>query len=145
MNKRELVAEVAARTATEPAEIAEIVDMIVDVVVRAVAAGDRVVIQDFGVFVRKPRARRTARDLSSGEVVTVPATHVPAFRPGKAFRELVAGPRRRRTAAVAGRRRRSRSAASARSLSSARGSRSGARGDLRSRAESATERIRRRT
>jgi DNA-binding protein HU-beta len=106
MNKRELVAEVAVRTAREPGEIVEIVEVLVDVVVRAVAAGDRVVIQDFGAFHRQSRAKRAARDISSGEAVVVPATHVPAFRAGKAFRELVAAPRRRRTAAVAGRRNR---------------------------------------
>jgi DNA-binding protein HU-beta len=105
MNKRELVADVAARTGNDPAEIAKVVDALVDVVVRSVAAGDRVVIQDFGVFVRQARARRVARDLTTGEAVTVAATHVPAFRAGKAFRELVAAPRRRRTAALTGRRR----------------------------------------
>jgi DNA-binding protein HU-beta len=119
MNKRELVAEVAARTAREPAEIVEIVEVLVDVVVRSVAAGDRVVIQDFGAFHRQSRAKRAARDISSGEAMVVPATHVPAFRAGKAFRELVAAPRRRRTAAVAGRRGRSAGTGRTRSRSTA--------------------------
>ncbi len=96
MNKRELVNDVAVRLGREPAEVAEVVDAVIDTIVRTVAIGDRVVIQGFGTFLRQARARRVARDINADRKVVVPATLVPAFHPGKPFREIVA--RRRRSA-----------------------------------------------
>ena len=86
MNKRELVTEVAVRLGRDPAEVADVVDAVVDAIVASVAAGEKVVIQGFGTFVRQARARRVARDINADRPVVVPATHVPAFVPGKPFR-----------------------------------------------------------
>jgi DNA-binding protein HU-beta len=102
MNKRDLVAEVSARLGREPSEVAEVVDAIVDSIVGSVAGGERVVIQGFGTFVRRARARRVARDINADRPVVVPATHVPAFQPGKPFREIVAARRRRRAGSAGG-------------------------------------------
>ena len=99
MNKRELVADVAARTGYEPAAIAEIVNATIASIVRTVSSGEKVVLQGFGSFVRQARARRVARDIGAGTMVTVPATHVPAFHPGTPFREAVITRRRRRAPA----------------------------------------------
>jgi DNA-binding protein HU-beta len=96
MNKRELVNDVAVRLGRDPSEVAEIVDAVVDTIVRTVATGDRVVIQGFGTFLRRARARRVARDINADRKLVVPATHVPVFHPGKPVREIVA--RRRRSA-----------------------------------------------
>ena len=100
MNKRELVADVAARTGYEPSVVAEIVDGTIASIVRTVSGGEKVVLQGFGSFVRQPRARRVARDIGAGTKVSVPATHVPAFRPGSPFKEAVVARRRRRPAAT---------------------------------------------
>jgi DNA-binding protein HU-beta len=99
MNKRELVADVAGRTGYEPGAVAEIVDATIASIVRTVSGGEKVVLQGFGSFVRQPRARRVARDIGAGTKVSVPATHVPAFRPGSPFREAVVARRRRRSPA----------------------------------------------
>jgi DNA-binding protein HU-beta len=107
MNKRELVAEVAAKLGRDPAEVADVVDAVVDAIVAAVAAGEKVVIQGFGTFLRQARAKRVARDINADRQVVVPATHVPVFAPGKPFREIVAA-RRRRRAATTGTRSRAR-------------------------------------
>lgn len=101
MNKRDLVAEVSARLGREPAEVAEVVDAVVDAVVGSVADGEKVVIQGFGTFLRRARARRVARDINADRPVVVPATHVPEFHPGKPFREIVAARRRRRSGSTA--------------------------------------------
>jgi DNA-binding protein HU-beta len=99
MNKRDLVAEVAARLGRDPAEVATVVDTVVDSIVASVSSGDKVVIQGFGTFLRKARAKRVGRDINADRTVVIPATHVPAFEPGKPFREIVAQRRRRRSAA----------------------------------------------
>jgi DNA-binding protein HU-beta len=102
MNKTELVTDVANRTGYEPAVVAEIVDGAMASIVRTVSGGEKVTLQGFGSFVRQPRAQRVARDIGAGTSVTVPSTHVPAFRPGSPFREAVVARRRRRTPAARG-------------------------------------------
>ena len=95
MNKSELVEEIARRTRLPAADVARVVDALIDAVRRAVVKGDKVVLQGFGTFHRRSRARRTARNIWTETPVAVPATNVPAFRPGKPFREAVARKRRR--------------------------------------------------
>jgi DNA-binding protein HU-beta len=98
VNKTELVEEIAGRTRVPPDDVALVVDSLMDVVRRAVARGDKVVLSGFGTFYRQARARRTARNIWADQPLTVPATNVPAFRPGRPFKEAVA--RRRRRAAT---------------------------------------------
>jgi len=98
VNKRELVGEVASRTGVAPGVVAQVVDAVISTVTRSVVSGDTVVLSGFGTFVRKARARRVGRDIRAGRPLTVPATHLPAFRPGLPFREAVAHPSRRRDA-----------------------------------------------
>jgi DNA-binding protein HU-beta len=95
VNKAGLVAEIASSTGHPAAAVADVVEGFMDVVSAEVARGHKVVLSGFGTFYRKPRARRVARDIWAGQAVAVPATNVPAFRPGKPFRELVARPRGR--------------------------------------------------
>ncbi len=100
MNKAELVGEIAARTKQPATEVSAVVDELVRVVTTAVARGDKVVLSGFGTFHRKARAKRVARNIWADEPLPLPAANVPAFRPGKSFREVVA--RRRRRAPVPG-------------------------------------------
>ncbi|MFN2479389.1 MAG: HU family DNA-binding protein [Pseudonocardiaceae bacterium] len=74
-------------------KVAAAVAGVVDVVVRAVNAGDKVTITGFGVFEKRARAARTARNPRTGEAVTIQQTDVPAFRPSALFREVVGGTR----------------------------------------------------
>jgi DNA-binding protein HU-beta len=98
MNKSQLVDEIAGATRQPPAAVAQVVDALIESVRGSVARGEKVVLSGFGTFYRKPRARRVARDIWADRALVVPATHVPAFRPGKPFKEAVARPRRRRAA-----------------------------------------------
>jgi DNA-binding protein HU-beta len=96
VNKKELVSSVADRSGLPAADVARVIDLTLAAIRSAVAKGEKVALSGFGTFHRQARARRVARDIQAGEPLPVPATHVPAFRPGKPFREAVA--RRRRTA-----------------------------------------------
>ena len=60
-------------------------------IVRAVNKGESVTITGFGVFEKRRRAPRVARNPRTGETVKVRATSVPAFRPGAQFKAVVAG------------------------------------------------------
>ncbi|MGH2554276.1 MAG: HU family DNA-binding protein [Actinomycetota bacterium] len=97
MNKNQLVERIAARTRLPSQDVALVVDSFIDTVRRAVIQGDKVVLSGFGTFHRKARGRRTARNIWADQAMIVKPTNVPAFRPGKPFKEAVA--RRRRAAA----------------------------------------------
>jgi DNA-binding protein HU-beta len=52
--------------------------------------GDRVTLADFGTFERKHRNERIARNPRRPQIpIVVPARDLPAFTPGKEFREQV--------------------------------------------------------
>jgi DNA-binding protein HU-beta len=96
MNKSQLVETIAQRTRLPESEVARVIDAFIDTVRRRVIQGEKVVLSGFGTFHRKARARRTARNIWADQAMTVKPTNVPAFRPGKPFKDAVA---RRRGAA----------------------------------------------
>jgi DNA-binding protein HU-beta len=90
VNKGELVSAVSRELGDQRTSEAA-VDAIIDAITRAVVAGDRVSISDFGVFEKRARAARTARNPATGAAVNVAATDVPKFRPAKHFKDVVSG------------------------------------------------------
>lgn len=92
MNKAQLIDALAERLGDKKVATAAVAGL-VDVVVRAVNAGDKVTITGFGVFEKRARAARTARNPRTGEAVIIQQTDVPAFRPGTLFREVISGTR----------------------------------------------------
>jgi DNA-binding protein HU-beta len=90
MNKSELV-EALADTLGSRKGAAEAVDAVIDQIIRAVTAGEKVSITGFGVFEKRDRKARTARNPRTGEAVKVKKTSVPAFRAGQAFKDVVSG------------------------------------------------------
>ena len=90
MNKSQLVDALADRLGDRKTA-ATAVDALLQIVVDTVRSGDSVSLAGFGVFESRARAARTGRNPRTGESVAVPATTVPAFRPGTGFRSAVAG------------------------------------------------------
>ncbi|MBN3958785.1 HU family DNA-binding protein [Nostoc sp. NMS8] len=90
MNKGELVDTVAAKANITKKQADEVISAFLSVVTEAVANGDKVTLVGFGSFERRERAEREGRNPKTQETMTIPATRVPAFSPGKQFREKVA-------------------------------------------------------
>ncbi|MBH8575175.1 HU family DNA-binding protein [Nostocaceae cyanobacterium CENA369] len=90
MNKGELVDAVAAKVNITKKQADEIISAFLSVVTEAVANGDKVTLVGFGSFERRERSEREGRNPKTKETITIPATRVPAFSPGKQFREKVA-------------------------------------------------------
>ena len=88
MNKTQLVDALAERIGDRRTAAAA-VDGLLETVVETVRSGETVTLTGFGVFESRARAARTARNPRTGETVAVPATTVPAFRPGAGFRAAV--------------------------------------------------------
>ena len=90
MNKSELV-EVAAKEAGITKAAAEkALSAIVGAVVEAVAKGDSVTLVGFGTFKATARAARTGKNPKTGATLKIPATTVPKFTAGSAFKAAVA-------------------------------------------------------
>ena len=91
MNKAELIERLTERLGTDRKTATAAVEGFVDLVVRAVHNDESVTITGFGVFEKRERAPRVARNPRTGETVKVKATKVPAFRPGAQFKAIIAG------------------------------------------------------
>jgi DNA-binding protein HU-beta len=110
MNKTQLVEALAARIG-DRRTAASVVDGLFETIVDTVRAGGAVSISGFGVFESRSRAARVARNPRTGEAVAVPATTVPAFRAGLAFRSAVGDGAQPSSRGTSGRRTRSAPAA----------------------------------
>jgi DNA-binding protein HU-beta len=89
MNKTELISRVAERTKTTKKDAARFVDAVLDAISDALRDGDRVQIIGFGNFEVRARSARKGRNPRTGEEIDIPASKVPAFKPGKQLKELV--------------------------------------------------------
>ena len=95
MNKAELVDAVAERTKASGAnkkQVDAVLTEVLDVIMEAVANGDKVTLVGFGSFESRERKAREGRNPKTGEKMNIPATKVPAFSPGKSFKGKVAPP-----------------------------------------------------
>lgn len=90
MNKGELVDKVAEKAGVTKKQADAILTAALEVVQDAVASGEKVTLVGFGTFEPRDRQEREGRNPKTGEVMTIPATRVPAFSAGKQFKEMVA-------------------------------------------------------
>src|SRR3954453_16880580 len=88
VNKAELVDALAVRLG-EKKPAAAALDAVLAEIQAVVTKGDKVSITGFGVFEKRVRAARMARNPRTGEAVKVKKTSVPAFRPGAGFKDTV--------------------------------------------------------
>lgn len=98
LNKRILARRASLRAGQEIKATNELIGVILDEIIAAVAAGDAIKLSGFGTFEPRERAARTARNPQTGESVPVAARTAPVFRPSSAFRARVAEAARERTA-----------------------------------------------
>ena len=90
MNKGGLVAEVSKRTGLSKADVGRASTRRSIRSATRSSEGERVTLADFGTFERKHRNERIARNPRSPKIpIVVPARDLPAFTPGKEFREQV--------------------------------------------------------
>ncbi|WP_432501388.1 HU family DNA-binding protein [Kineococcus arenarius] len=89
MNKAELVEALEERLGGRK-QATTAVEALVETITVAVAKGDKVAISGFGTFEKQARNARTGRNPRTGEAVKIKKTSVPRFRPGTAFKEVVA-------------------------------------------------------
>lgn len=85
MIKADIVNEVAEATGIEKISVAAVVDAALESIKKSVNKGEPVYLRGFGSFIIKHRATKTARNITKGTTITIPAHDIPAFKPSKAF------------------------------------------------------------
>ena len=90
MNKSELINAVAEKAALSKKDSEAAVTAALDAITAALADGDEVRLVGFGTFEVKKREARMGRNPKTKEPIPIAASKVPAFKPGKAFKDAVA-------------------------------------------------------
>jgi len=89
MNKVAIVDAVHSKLGGTKVQAEEVVDTVIDSIVRTLKSGGEVSIAGLGIFSTKTRAARQARNPRTGETISVPSMRVPKFRPAKALKDAV--------------------------------------------------------
>ena len=89
MKKTELIAAVAEQTGLSKKDAEKALNATIDTIIKAVAEGDKIQLTGFGTFEQRQRNARTGVDPRTGNSIDIPASKVPAFKAGKAFKDTV--------------------------------------------------------
>ncbi|MDE7261289.1 MAG: HU family DNA-binding protein [Oscillospiraceae bacterium] len=90
MNKSELITAVAEKAALSKKDAEAAVSAVLDVISDTLADGEEIRLVGFGSFLVKSRKERMGLNPKTKTAVPIPATKVPAFKPGKALKDAVA-------------------------------------------------------
>ena len=91
MNKAELVEVISTQADISKAAAGRALDAALGAVVDRVASGESVNLVGFGTFKANTRAARLGKNPKTGATLNIPATTVPKFSPGTAFKAAVSG------------------------------------------------------
>ncbi|SAY39402.1 HU family DNA-binding protein [Candidatus Synechococcus spongiarum] len=92
MNKADLVNSVTADLSDSDlkrADVSRVVETAIETIINSVVTGDKVSILGFGSFESRERSARQGLNPKTGEPIQIPAKRVPAFTPGKMFKDRV--------------------------------------------------------
>ena len=91
MNKHELVSAIAQNAELSKKDADKALSAAIEAITKALAEGDKVQVVGFGTFEVRERAARTGKNPRTGEVIEIAASNVPAFKAGKALKDVVNG------------------------------------------------------
>ncbi|MCF6408236.1 HU family DNA-binding protein [Pseudalkalibacillus salsuginis] len=89
MNKTDLINSVSEQTQLSKKDVSKTVDAVFGAIEESLKDGDKVQLIGFGNFEVRERAARKGRNPQTGEEIEIPASKVPAFKPGKALKDAV--------------------------------------------------------
>ena len=89
MNKSELIADVALRADITKKDADAAVNAVIDSITNALEKGDKVQLVGFGTFEVRTRGARTGRNPRNNEEINIPESKAPAFKAGKALKDIV--------------------------------------------------------
>lgn len=89
MNKSDLVNAIAEKTGATKRAAEESLNAMVEVIKDAMAKGDKVQLVGFGSFEVRTRAARKGHNPQTKAEIKIPACKAPAFKAGKALKDIV--------------------------------------------------------
>lgn len=89
MNKTDLINAVAEQADLTKKEAGLAVDAVFESIQSSLSKGEKVQLIGFGNFEVRERAARKGRNPQTGAEIEIPASKVPAFKPGKALKDAV--------------------------------------------------------
>lgn len=89
MNKAELVASVAEQAGITKKDAEKAVNAFVASIESELAKGGKVSLVGFGTFEVRTRSSRKGRNPQTGKEISIGPSRVPAFKPGKGFKDLI--------------------------------------------------------
>lgn len=87
MTKIEIIKEVKNETGVDERTISFVLESVLNQIQESLERRESVFLRGFGTFEAKLRAEKKARNISQGTTVTIPAHHVPHFKPAKDFKK----------------------------------------------------------
>lgn len=91
MKKQELVAAIAQEAEISKKDAERALSAAINSISKALADGDKIQLVGFGTFEVRERAARTGKNPRTGEMIQIAASKVPAFKAGKALKDIVNG------------------------------------------------------
>lgn len=89
MNRNQLVSNIADKSGITKKDVESVVNGLIEEITDALENGEKVQFVGFGTFETRERASRSGRNPQTGESIQIPATVIPAFRPGNKLKETV--------------------------------------------------------
>ena len=96
MNKTELIAALAEKTELSKKDAEKALNAFVEVTSGSLAKGEKVQLIGFGTFDVKKRPARMARNPRTGAEIKIAASKAPAFKAGKALKDKVNTPAKKK-------------------------------------------------
>lgn len=91
MNKADLVDAIAHDAEISKAAAAKALDSFMEHIGKALEGGDSVSLVGFGTFQVSAKSARKGRNPKTGEVIDIPASKAPTFKPGAKLKGRVNG------------------------------------------------------
>jgi DNA-binding protein HU-beta len=91
MNRKELIAALAAKTATTKADADRHILALIEIISNTLEEGGKINLNGFGIFEVRERAARIGRNPRTGEALKIMPARVPAFKAGGSLKAALNG------------------------------------------------------
>jgi DNA-binding protein HU-beta len=91
LNKAELITSISEKSGLTKKDAEKALNSFVESVQEALVQRDKVQLVGFGTFEVRERGARKGRNPQTGEEIEIPAASVPAFKAGKALKDVING------------------------------------------------------
>ncbi len=85
MTKSDIITAIVRETGIDKETVQRVVETLMGTVKESLIKNKNVYLRDFGSFIVKKRAQKTARNISANSTLIVPEHYIPYFKPSKSF------------------------------------------------------------